>query len=146
MGVWVDEEGFVAESAISNVAFIKDNSLLVPTFDKILEGVSIQRIMHLARTQLNMTIIHQPVPFHKGKNLFLTLLYFITYALVKEYNEAFMCGGNKGPVPIIQWDEGLIGDGTVGPWSRKLRELYLEDMDHAFGDKDHLITLSELGE
>lgn len=66
MGIWVDEDGFVAESAIANVAFIKDKSLIVPTFDKVLEGLSILRIMHLARTQLNMTIVHQPVPFHKG--------------------------------------------------------------------------------
>lgn len=65
------------------------------------------------------------------------------YALVEEYDEAFMCGGNKGPVPIIQWDHALIGEGLVGPWSRKLRGLYLEDMDHAFGDNDHLISLSD---
>lgn len=76
----------------------------------------------------------------------LSLLYLIVYALVKEHDEAFMCGGNKGPIPITQWDKGSIGDGTVGPFSRKLRELYLADMEHAFGDKDHLISLSELSE
>eukprot|EP00210_Caulerpa_lentillifera_P002895 g2765.t1 len=130
MGIWIDEDGYVGESAIANIAFVKNGTLIVPHFDKILAGLSIQRIMHLAHTQLNMEVIQQPVPFVK----------------VKQFDEAFLCGGNTGPIPVVQWNEELIGEGTVGSWTRKIKEVYFEDLDHAFGDGERLIPLTELND
>ena len=50
-------------------------------------------------------------------------------------------GGNLGALPIVQWDDKLIGSGTVGKYAVAFRKLFLEDVRHAFGDPDQLISV-----
>ena len=48
-GVFIDQRGRVAESSNMNVAFVtKDRVLRHPSFDAILSGITIQRMLELA--------------------------------------------------------------------------------------------------
>lgn len=62
----------------------------------------------------------------------------------KSAEEAMLFGGGMGVMPIVQWDETVIGSGMVGPIARQLRSLFLEDLKHGFGDADQLIPIQGL--
>ena len=53
-GLFLDAEGYVAESSHMNVAFVNsDNVLCHPTYDAILTGITAQRMLYLARQLVN---------------------------------------------------------------------------------------------
>ena len=41
-----------------------------------------------------------------------------------EATEAFLCGTTKGVMPVVQIDDSVVGDGTVGRNTRKAMELF----------------------
>jgi 4-amino-4-deoxychorismate lyase len=116
-GIFVDERGMVGESSNMNVAFVtKERVLRHPPFDAILSGVTVQRMLELARRLVAAgelrDIVIADVPVAEGKAA----------------AEMMLLGSSIKVAPVVQWDGQPIGDGKPGPIARKLLDLWNEDV------------------
>nr|CAB3449576.1 unnamed protein product [Digitaria exilis] len=116
-GIWLDDEGFVAEGSNMNVAFVTaGKELLLPSFDKILSGCTAKRVLTLAEQLVAdgrlSRIISRNVGVHEGKAA----------------DEMMLIGSGILVKPVVQWDDQIIGSGQEGPIAQALYDLILEDM------------------
>ncbi|KAK4274292.1 hypothetical protein QN277_017538 [Acacia crassicarpa] len=116
-GIWLDEDGFVAEGPNMNVAFVtKEKELIMPHFDKILTGCTAKRILTLAESLVKEGKIRgvrmKNVTVEEGKNA----------------DEMMLLGSGVLVYPVLQWDDQVIGDGKEGPIVQALLNLVVEDM------------------
>lgn len=121
--IWLDEQGYIAEGPNMNVAFVtKDNELLMPSFDKILSGCTAKRVLSLSESLVR-----------KGK------LSGIKVGNVgveegKRAREMMLIGSGILVLPVLQWDEQIIGDGKEGLVAQALLNLIQEDMKSGSSD------------
>jgi branched-chain amino acid aminotransferase len=104
--ILLDHDGNVTEGAGYNVFAVVDGSLLTPS-SGTLEGITRRTILELAERE---GIPAESVPlseeaFRSGAELFAT-------------------STAGGVMPIVSLDGEAVGDGTAGPVTRRLRELY----------------------
>lgn len=115
-GVFIDQRGMVAESSNMNVAFVtKDRVFRHPSFDAILSGITIQRVLQFAERLLQ-----------KG-DLKEIRVADIPVGVGREAAEMMLIGSSIKVAPVVQWDGKPIGDGKPGPVSQKLLQLWEED-------------------
>lgn len=100
--IWVDDQGYIAEGPMVNVAFITpDKELLLPLFDNILAGCTALRLLELA-----------PKLVERGR------LKGVRTANVsveegKAAAEMMFVGSTLPLLPIIMWDDNPIGHGNA---------------------------------
>ncbi|MBI5588940.1 MAG: aminotransferase class IV [Deltaproteobacteria bacterium] len=99
--VYMVPQGLVLEGTTSNVFAITAGRLITPGRG-ILPGITRQVILDLARSHFSVEI----------RDVFLSELL--------EADEVFICGTNKGIVPVVQVDDTVIGNGKPGPKTRLL--------------------------
>ena len=119
-GLFLDAQGYVAESSHMNVAFVNsDNVLCHPTFDAILTGITAQRMLFLARQLVNAGdlegIALRDVPVQEWRAA----------------REMLLLGSSLKVAPVVQWDDQMVGDGTPGPIARKLLAMWQADQREA---------------
>lgn len=115
-GIWLDNEGFIAEGPNMNVAFVNTNKeLLMPSFEKILSGCTAKRLLALAPRLLEGLIKGIRVGNIKVEE-------------GKEAEEMMLVGSGVYVLPVVMWDEHPIGNGKEGPVTLALLNLLLEDM------------------
>jgi 4-amino-4-deoxychorismate lyase len=119
-GIFIDQRGMVAESSNMNVAFItKDRIFRHPTFDAILSGITIQRVLEFARRLVDEGDLKKiglaDVSVKEGK----------------EAAEMLLIGSSIKIAPVIEWDGQPIGDGKPGPISKKLLQYWEQDVKAA---------------
>jgi 4-amino-4-deoxychorismate lyase len=115
-GVFMDQRGMVAESSNMNVAFVtKDRVFRHPSFDAILSGITIQRVLQFAERLLQKGELKEirvaDIPVGEGR----------------EAAEMMLIGSSIKIAPVVQWDGKPIGDGKPGPITKKLLQLWEED-------------------
>ncbi|GJN06575.1 hypothetical protein PR202_ga24318 [Eleusine coracana subsp. coracana] len=116
--VWVDEQGFVAEGPMVNVAFVTpQRELVLPVFDNILAGCTAKRMLALATN--NNIILSVPGGVSNRK---------ITADEARGCVEMAFVGSGLPVLPVVEWDGQPVGDGKVGPVMRALSDLLWEDM------------------
>ena len=102
-GIWLDNEGYVAEAQNLNVGVIsKEGELLLPPFDNILSGCTARRAMELVPELVKANA----VPGLKGVKV-----KKITLEEAKEATEAMLLGSGVLAIPIVEWDGKPIGNG-----------------------------------
>jgi branched-chain amino acid aminotransferase len=107
----LSNDGHVAEASAANLFIVRNGVLITPpTSGDILEGITRQVVMELARNQLGIPVREAPIDR--------TELYVA--------EEAFFCGTGAEIKPIVEIDRRPIGDGTVGPIGRMLVNLYAD--------------------
>jgi branched-chain amino acid aminotransferase len=107
----LNTQGKVAEGGGACVALIRDGVLITPdTTQSILESITRDSIIELARNELGMQVVERAVDR--------TELYIA--------DEVFMCGTAFEITPLVSIDKYDIGDGTIGPITRQL-EVLLDD-------------------
>ena len=120
-GIQVDAEGYVAEGAVVNAAFVlQDGTFVTPPFDKILRGCTVRRAMELAPRLVEeglLTRVEQRP---------------IKVAEAKGAREAMLMGGDTHLVPVVRWDGDAVGTGEVGPVMRRLLALLEADVLESF--------------
>ena len=126
-GVFIDESGMVAESSNMNVAFVtKDRVLRHPSFNAILSGITIQRILKLAErlvAQGDLKGIRlADIPVEEGRAA----------------AEMMLIGSSIKVAPVVQWDAKPIGDGKPGPIAKQLLQLWEADTRSA---ADQLVSV-----
>lgn len=102
--------GLVLEGATSNFFIIKNNNLITAK-DNILLGTRRRLILQLAKNKFKVQ--QRPLKISE----------------LKTADEAFICSTTRNIVPIVKIDELKIGNGQVGPKTKKLMDLIREKIN-----------------
>lgn len=105
--VMLDVNGFVAETNATNIFLVRAGELITPTDDSCVPGITRKVVLEIARE-------HQ-VP-HSVRN--------VTPAEVWSADEMFTTGTMGELAPVLEVDGRRIGDGTVGPMTLRLQDLF----------------------
>jgi len=109
--IFLTEEGHVAEGASCNIFLVRAGKLVTPPgSENILEGITRNCIMELARNELHLEVIERPVDR--------SVLYLA--------DEIFFTGTAVEVGPVTQVDHRQVGSGAIGPVAAELRFLYIE--------------------
>ncbi len=107
----LSENGHVTEGSAMNLFLVENGKLVTTkTTDNILVGVTRNTIMELAREEFGIETIERDIDR--------TELYIA--------DEAFYCGTGAQVSPITKIDNRSLGNGEVGPISKKLQALYFD--------------------
>lgn len=104
--VLMDLEGNIAEGPGFNVFAVRDGELLSPE-SGVLDGMTRTTVFDLAG-ELNLR----------------ASLARLSPAELKAAHEVFVCSTAGGIMPVRRVDDAPIGDGTPGPTTRRLEQLY----------------------
>ena len=118
--VMLDAEGYVTECTGANLMLVRNGRLVTPPKDAILEGITRDTVFALA-DEMGIETIESRVSRDQ--------LYVA--------DEAFVCGTAAEIVGISEIDMRKIGEGTVGPITRRLQLAYSEAVHgrHARSDE-----------
>ena len=105
--ILLTEDGHVSEGSAEHVFIVRDGQLISPpsTADN-LDGITRQSLITLAREDLDIPFVERPI----GR----TELYVA--------EEVFLCGTGAEITPVRSVDRREIGDGVIGPVTRRLSE------------------------
>lgn len=103
------QEGHVAEGSAENLFVVRDGNVLTPPVsDNILEGITRRTLIQLVRDELGIPVIERSIDRSE--------LYIA--------DEAMFCGTGAQVAGIVELDHRPIGDGKIGPITRKLQDAY----------------------
>lgn len=101
-----DEDGFLAEAAIANVALVdQQGRMLMPKFRHALPGTTSIRAMELAKAFMPVVITD------------------ITEEIVEQASEILVLGTTCECVAVTHYNGKPVGDGRPGPMADRLRHL-----------------------
>jgi branched-chain amino acid aminotransferase len=108
-GIQLNRLGEVAEGSWSCVFIVRDGTLITPDLNSdVLESITRDTLIELARDALGLPVAERRI----GR----TELYVA--------DEAFLCGTAAEIQPVGSIDRYTLGDGGIGPITRRLRALY----------------------
>ena len=104
-------DGHVSEGSAENLFIVKNDVLITPPVtDNILEGITRQRLIEIARADLDVTTLERSIDR--------TELYTA--------DEVFLCGTGAQISPVIEIDRRSIGGGRPGPIAKELSRRYFD--------------------
>lgn len=109
--IMLTNAGFVSEGSGENIFLVVDGALVTPAqSESILVGITRDTVMQLAREELGIRTIERQV----AKSELYTA------------QEVFMTGTAAHITPVLEVDRRKVGDGAIGPVTKKLMELYFD--------------------
>ncbi len=107
--ILLTEDGLVSEGSAEHVFMVRDGQLISPpnTADN-LDGITRQSLITLAREDLDIEFVERPI----GR----TELYVA--------DELLLCGTGAEVTPVRSVDRRIVGDGEIGPVTRRLTERF----------------------
>ncbi|TVU18562.1 hypothetical protein EJB05_34668 [Eragrostis curvula] len=116
--VWIDDEGYVAEGPMMNVAFItKSGELVLPAFDKILSGCTAKRVLALAPKLVEAGLLKSVKAAR------------ISAGEARQCAEMMFLASGLPVLPVVEWDGQPVGDGQVGQISLAVYDLLRHDIN-----------------
>lgn len=120
--VLTDNGKHVSEGSAMNVFMVRGGTLITPPVtDDILEGITRDTIIELAQDNENIKVLERPIDR--------TELYVA--------DELFFCGTGAQISPIGFVDKRPIGNGKMGPVTKKLQELYFKIVKNEVSKYSH---------
>lgn len=116
----LDVNGFVSTCNATNFFMVQDDEVWTSTGQYCMNGITRHNIIRVCR--------ENNIPVHE-KNFSL----FDVYGA----NEAFVTGTFGGVTPVVEIDGRTIGDGSMGPVSHRLSELYHTLIQHEVSHSKH---------
>jgi D-alanine transaminase len=109
---WLVEDGHVTEGTSNNAYIVTKSGTIVTRnlSNSILHGITRASVLRLAE-EAQMKIEERP----------------FTIAEAQDAAEAFVTAASSFVCPVIEVDGTVLGDGTPGPLSRRLREIYIDN-------------------
>ncbi|MDR0355214.1 MAG: aminotransferase class IV [Deltaproteobacteria bacterium] len=105
-----DGEGFMTEGATENVAVItKSGDLCVPSFHRILKGVTLLRVMDKARELVSEGVLKSVSNRDLTKE-----------EILKDASEMILTTTSLDVMGVSSWDGKPVGDGKAGPVAKEL--------------------------
>src|ERR1035437_8008959 len=109
--ILLNESGQVAEGATCNIFMVRKGTLITPpVHENVLEGITRDAVMELARRELGIEIVERPIDRSE--------LYVC--------DELFFTGTAVGIAPIVRVDHRPVKDGTIGAVTRGIQQLYFD--------------------
>jgi branched-chain amino acid aminotransferase len=103
--------GFVSEGSGENIFMVQDGVLVTPApSESILVGITRNSVIQLAKEELGIPTVERQIAKSE------------LYAS----DEVFMTGTAAHLTPVVAVDRRPIGDGKIGPISKRLMELYFD--------------------
>jgi len=109
-----DHEGYVAEACAANIFWVHDNVCYTTPRGAILNGITRKTIMEIIR------VIEEEIKPQK----------------LLQADEIFLCGTAYEIKPVVEIGCTLIGNGTPGPMTRRIAQLY-QDIVRGRVDRCH---------
>jgi branched-chain amino acid aminotransferase len=123
--IMLTKDGFVSEGSAMNLFMVRDGELITtPVTADILEGITRQTVMQIAREQMNIQTVVRSI----GR----TELYIA--------EELFFCGTGAQVAPITSVDRRPVGNGKPGELTLKLQELYFDVVQNRLPEYSHWLT------
>ncbi|MCC7047382.1 MAG: branched-chain amino acid transaminase [Alphaproteobacteria bacterium] len=109
--ILLNDRGKISESSGSCIMLVRDGVVITPpvTAD-ILESITRATLINLFRTDLGIEVVERDVDR--------------TEAYISE--EGFFCGSGQEVTPILSIDHYPLGDGKVGPLTKRIQDLYFD--------------------
>lgn len=108
--IMLNENGHVSEGSGENLFMVRRGKLITPTpADNVLEGITAASVVQLA-ADLGIETVEREIDRSE--------LYIA--------DEVFMTGTAAHLTPVVEIDRRQIGDGTPGPITRRLSELFYD--------------------
>ncbi|MDR1295789.1 MAG: aminotransferase class IV [Deltaproteobacteria bacterium] len=113
-----DREGYLTEGATENVVVVtKDGDLCAPSFSRILKGVTLTRVMDIARELVAegtlRSVGNRDMTEKEAKS---------------EAGEVFLATTSFGVLGVSHWDNEPVGEGKAGPISLELLKRLEKDV------------------
>ncbi|HEY9687626.1 MAG TPA: branched-chain amino acid transaminase [Coleofasciculaceae cyanobacterium] len=127
--VTLTQDGNVSEGSAMNFFMVRKGKLVTPPItENILEGVTRDSIITLAREEMGMDV--------EERTIDRTELY--------RCEEAFFTGTAAQVAPITKIDNRPIGDGKIGPITTRLQEIYFDVVKNKNPKYNHWCTLVDI--
>ena len=108
---WMVEDGMVTEGTSNNAYIVKDGTIITRHLsNEILHGITRKAVLAFAR-EAQMKVEERA----------------FTIAEAQTADEAFFTSASALVMPVVEIDGATLGDGTPGPVSKRLREIYLSE-------------------
>ncbi|MGA7979007.1 MAG: branched-chain amino acid transaminase [Chromatiaceae bacterium] len=107
----LDAEGYVMEGSGENIFIVRDSVLYTPDLTSALDGITRKSVIALA-TEIGLSVVEKR----------------ITRDEVYIADEAFFTGTAAEVTPIREVDGRIIGEGSRGPITKRLQELYFDQV------------------
>lgn len=118
--------GKVSEAPIACFFMVRDGKLITPNIgSNILESVTRDTIITLYEEATGQPVVQREVDRSE--------LYFA--------DEAFLCGTGQEIIPVIKIDRLPVGDGTIGPITKKMQKIYFDAVRELTPDTHGWLTL-----
>jgi branched-chain amino acid aminotransferase len=113
-GLMLDVNGFVNTTNACNFFIVRKGAVWTSTGDYCMNGITRQKVIDLCRAN--------DIPVFERN-----------YSLVDTYgaDEAFLTGTFGAQTPVGEIDGRMIGDGQMGPMTKRLRDLYKDLIDRS---------------
>ncbi|MGI9316358.1 MAG: branched-chain amino acid transaminase [bacterium] len=123
--ILLNQDGHVSEATAANFMLIRGGKLITPPITaNLLEGVVRKSLVELAADRLDITVEEREID---RSELYLA-------------DEAFFCGTGVQMAAISSIDHREVGDGTMGPITRDLGELFRRVLVGEEPDYQHWLT------
>lgn len=119
----LDSEGFVAEGTSNNVFMVKEGKLITTPCGTILEGITRNTIIDLARAE-GIEVVEEK----------------FTVAQLQHADEVFVCGTAAEVVPMRSLDDHVIGGGKAGPITLRIKSLYSQLVRGELEESEGMLT------
>ncbi len=119
----LDDDGYVAEGATSNIFIVENGGLVTAPEDKILLGITRDTVLNMSQT-LNLR----------------TSLELFGPNRLKNADEVFMCSSGMGVVPVTHVGNTEINGGKPGEVTSSLRSYYREISTGKVPEFKHWLT------
>ncbi len=119
----LDPAGHVAEGSVENVFLVRDGELITPPLTYILDGITRDSIIRLARSE-GITVREE----------------FFSRDSVYIADEVFFVGTGAEVTPVVEVDDRPISTGKPGPLTRRLQNLYFETVHGRNAPFKHWLT------
>ena len=123
--ILLDDDGCVAEASGENLFMVKAGIVYTPpTSQPILEGITRDSVLHLARTALGLSVREERF----GRDTLLSA------------DEVFMTGTAAEVTPVREIDGYAIGSGSRGPLTEKIQSTYFDAVHGRIADRTDWLT------
>jgi len=123
--IFLTEAGHVAEGSAANIFMVRNGKLITPPgTENILEGITRDSIMELARRELKLEVTERII---ERSELYIC-------------DELFFTGTAVEVAPIVRVDHRPVGTGAVGPLTEQLRQLYIAATRGRIAGYRHWVT------
>jgi branched-chain amino acid aminotransferase len=109
--IMLNDDGHVSEGSGENIVIIRHGRLITPErSDNVLEGITLDSVLQLARDELGMDIVERTIDRSE--------LYIA--------DEVFLTGTAAHLSPVIEIDRRAVGSGGIGPVTHKLQRMFFD--------------------